>query len=106
MLAAVGCMLSTASAFAADPAPVAVRIDASAIAAPINKHIYGQFLEHGGPIVNHGLWAEMIDDRKFYGPILEAEPPPPTDRRAAFIGRTRSWIRIGAEDAVTLAKDN
>lgn len=106
MLAAVGCMLSTASVFAADPAPVAVRIDASVTSAPINKHIYGQFLEHGGPIVNHGLWAEMIDDRKFYGPILEVEPPPPTDRRAAFVGRARSWIRIGAADAVTLAKDN
>jgi alpha-N-arabinofuranosidase len=106
LLAAVGCMLSTASAFAADPAPVAVRIDASVTSAPINKHIYGQFLEHGGPIVNHGLWAEMIDDRKFYGPILDAEPPPPTDPRRAFLGRVRSWIRIGGEDAVTLAKDN
>ncbi len=106
MLAGVSCMLSTASAFAADPPPVAVRIDASITSAPINKHIYGQFLEHGGPIVNHGLWAEMIDDRKFYGPILEAEPPPPTDPRRAFLGRVRSWIRIGSADAVTLAEDN
>ena len=106
MLAAVGCMLSTASALAADSAPVAVRIDASVTSAPINKHIYGQFLEHGGPIVNHGLWAEMIDDRKFYGPILDAEPPPPTDPRRAFLGRVRSWIRVGPADAVTLAKED
>lgn len=106
VLAAVGCMLSAASAVAADNAPIAVRIDASVTSAPINKHIYGQFLEHGGPIVNHGLWAEMIDDRKFYGPILDAEPPPPTDPRRAFLGRVRSWIRIGSEDAVTLSKEN
>jgi alpha-N-arabinofuranosidase len=99
-------MLSTANASAADQSPVAVTIDANVTAAPINQHIYGQFLEHGGPIVNHGLWAEMIDDRKFYGPILDAEPPPPTDPRMIWRGRTRNWIRIGAADAVTLAKDD
>ncbi len=106
VLAAVGCMLSSVNASAVDQAPVAVTIDASVTSAPINEHIYGQFLEHGGPIVNHGLWAEMIDDRKFYGPILDAEPPPPTDPRAVWRGRTRSWIRIGAADAVTLAQDD
>jgi alpha-N-arabinofuranosidase len=106
VFAAVGCMVSTASASAADQPIVSVTIDASVTSAPINRHIYGQFLEHGGPIVNHGLWAEMIDDRKFYGPILDAEPPPPTDPRAVWRGRTRSWIRIGAADAVTLAQDD
>lgn len=96
------------STFAATPTgPVAVTIDAAAISAtPISQHVYGQFFEHIGPIVNHGLWAEMIDDRKFYGPILEAEPPPPADRRALMFGQERHWIRIGAADAVTLeAKD-
>jgi alpha-L-arabinofuranosidase len=90
----------------AEPSPVAVTIDASVTSAPISKHVYGQFLEHIGPIVNHGLWAEMIDDRKFYGPIVETEPPPPSDPRAAWRGRTRSWLRIGPADAVRLeAKD-
>ncbi len=105
ILAALGCLVGSANA-AASASPVAVKIDASVTSTPINQHIYGQFLEHGGPIVNHGLWAEMIDDRKFYGPILDAEPPPPTDPRAIWRGRTRSWIRIGAADRVTLAKDN
>ena len=109
--ACLSCTLFTVSASAAQAddksSPVAVTIDASASSsAPINPHIYGQFLEHIGPIVNHGLWAEMIDDRKFYGPILDAEPPPPTDPRAVWRGRTRSWIRIGAADAVKLDKSN
>jgi alpha-N-arabinofuranosidase len=105
-IAAVGCMLSPLAAPAAETAPITVTIDASVTGTPISKHIYGQFLEHGGPIVNHGLWAEMIDDRKFYGPILDAEPPPPSDPRRAFLGRVRSWIRIGPADAVTLEKEN
>jgi alpha-N-arabinofuranosidase len=99
-------MLSPLAAPAAETAPITVTIDASVTGTPISKHIYGQFLEHGGPIVNHGLWAEMIDDRKFYGPILDAEPPPPSDPRRAFLGRVRSWIRIGPADAVTLEKEN
>jgi alpha-L-arabinofuranosidase len=109
--ACVSCTLFTVYANAAEAedksSAVAVTIDASASSsAPIDPHIYGQFLEHIGPIVNHGLWAEMIDDRKFYGPILDAEPPPPTDPRAVWRGRTRNWIRIGAADAVALDKSN
>jgi alpha-N-arabinofuranosidase len=54
-------------------------IDASKTSAPISKYIYGQFLEHIGGIVNNGIWAEMLDDRKFYYPI-NSHPPPPTRR--------------------------
>lgn len=106
--ACVSCALLSANANEAEnnASPVAVTVDAASASAPISPHIYGQFLEHIGPIVNHGLWAEMIDDRKFFGPILDAEPPPPTDPRAVWRGRTRSWIRIGAADAVTLDKQN
>jgi alpha-N-arabinofuranosidase len=88
---------------AADTGPVSVTVDAADVSAtPISQHVYGQFFEHIGPIVNHGLWAEMLDDRKFYGPILDAEPPPPTDRRALIFGQERHWIRLGSPDAVTL----
>lgn len=102
--ACVGCTLVTTPAIAAadDVVPVSVVVDARQTGTPISPHIYGQFLEHIGPIVNHGLWAEMIDDRKFFGPILEAEVQPPSDPRTAWRGRTRSWIRIGSADAVRL----
>ncbi|HEU4600834.1 MAG TPA: hypothetical protein VFS24_02645 [Steroidobacteraceae bacterium] len=71
-----------------------VTIDAASTSTPISPYLYGQFLEHIGPIVNHGLWAEMVDDRKFYGPILDREPPPETDPRRVWRGRTQSWIRL------------
>ena len=59
-------------------------IDASKTGAPISRNIYGQFLEHGGDIVNEGVWAEMLTDRKFYYAVTSkapVEPPVPAWRR-------------------------
>lgn len=81
--------------------PVTASIDASKTGAPISKYVYGQFLEHIGGIVNTNIWAEMLDDRKFYYPITShppAEPTGPIWRRTAL----RHWIPIGAEEFVTM----
>jgi len=80
---------------------VNVTIDASKTGPPISKYIYGQFLEHIGGIVNNGIWAEMLDDRKFYYPIDShppAEPTGPSFRRAAL----RHWMPIGGDEFVTM----
>jgi hypothetical protein len=42
--------------------------------APISKNIYGQFLEHGGDIVNTGVWSELLVERKFYYPLRPVRP--------------------------------
>lgn len=66
---------------------VSATIDASKTGAPISKYIYGQFLEHIAGIVNNNIWAEMLDDRKFYYPINShppAEPEGPRFRRVAL----------------------
>jgi alpha-N-arabinofuranosidase len=85
--------------------PVNVTIDASKTGAPISKYIYGQFLEHIGGIVNNGLWAEMLDDRKFYFPITSHPPAEPAGpawmRRAA----PRHWTPIGPDEFVTMDTD-
>ena len=57
---------------------VQATIDTSKTGAPISKYIYGQFLEHIGGIVNNNIWAEMLDDRKFYFPITSHPPAEPT----------------------------
>jgi len=94
------------SAFlSAQTQPVTATIDASKTGAPISKYIYGQFLEHGGNIVNEGVWAEMLEDRKFYYPITSKppeEPPVPAWRRR---GPRRHWIPVGADEFVTMDKD-
>jgi alpha-N-arabinofuranosidase len=72
---------------------VEARIDAGKTGAPISPLVYGQFIEHIGSLINHGLWAEMLDDRKFYSPVLAAEPKPEPTR----FGRTppRRWTSVG-----------
>ncbi len=62
-------------AFAA-PAPVpAVHLDPAATATPINPFIYGQFIEHLGRCIYGGIWAEMLEDRKFYYPVTAEYAP-------------------------------
>jgi len=81
--------------------PVNATIDASKTSAPISKYVYGQFLEHIAGIVNNGIWAEMLDDRKFFYPITSHPPAEPAGRswrRAA----PRHWTPIGAEEFVTM----
>ena len=45
---------------------IAVSIDAGKTAPTISPYIYGQFIEHIGPLINRSVWAEKLDDRKFY----------------------------------------
>jgi alpha-N-arabinofuranosidase len=33
---------------------------------PISKYVYGQFIEHLGRCIYGGIWAEMLEDRKFF----------------------------------------
>jgi hypothetical protein len=69
-------------------------IDATQIRPPITKYMYGQFLEHLGNIINTDIWAEMLDDRKFYNtatsriPVQAAGAP----RGRGFL---RRWTPIG-----------
>ncbi len=43
-----------------------VTIDAGKTGEPISKFVYGQFIEHLGRCIYGGIWAEMLEDRKFY----------------------------------------
>jgi alpha-N-arabinofuranosidase len=97
LLAAV--LFSTFSS--AQTQTVNATIDAAKTGPPISKYVYGQFLEHIGGLVNNGLWAEMLDDRKFYYPVTShppAEPPAPGWRRVAL----RHWTPIGGDEFVTM----
>ncbi len=100
-----------ASALAQAPAPMlTATVDVTRTTAPISKNIYGQFLEHGGDIVNSGVWSEMLADRKFFYPVATAAPmPPPPMGNAAGNPRgantpTRWWTPIGGDGVVTMDK--
>ena len=85
----------------AEEKPIQATIDASKTGAPISKYIYGQFLEHIGGIVNSNIWAEMLDDRKFYYPINShppTEPSGPSFRRMTV----RHWTPVGTDEFVAM----
>ena len=46
-----------------------IKVDIAATSDPINPYIYGQFIEHLGKCIYGGIWAEMLEDRKFYYPV-------------------------------------
>lgn len=101
-------LLALPCALWSQPRIVNATIDASKTGAPISKNIYGQFLEHGGDIVNTGVWSEMLVDRKFFYPVAATAPtPPPMMVNAAGNPRfrrppTRWWAPIGGDDVVTM----
>jgi alpha-N-arabinofuranosidase len=52
-----------------------VTIDGDRTGQPMSKYIYGQFIEHLGRCIYQGIWAEMLEDRKFFWPVGEGESP-------------------------------
>ena len=85
---------------------VNVAINASKTGAPISKYLYGQFLEHGGNIVNEGVWAELLEDRKFYHPVSSKVPDQPAVPAWRRRGPPRHWTPIGGDKFVTMDPDH
>jgi alpha-N-arabinofuranosidase len=86
------------------PDRLRVNIDTTQTSPPISKYLYGQFIEHIGSTMYSSLWAEMLDDRKFYFPIIAKKPEPPA-QGGGFGGRLRQWHPVGAENTVVMDKD-
>ncbi len=91
---------------------VTATVDVAKTGAPISRNIYGQFLEHGGDIVNAGIWSEMLADRKFFYPVASVAPTPP-----AAIGNAagnprfenipkRWWAPVGGDSVVTMDRES
>ncbi|MHC4521240.1 MAG: hypothetical protein ACYTAS_21810, partial [Planctomycetota bacterium] len=89
-----------------------VSIDAKETSEPISPYIYGQFIEHLGRCIYGGIWAEMLEDRKFYYPVTGEAPAwtmfKPGMRSWDGEGHpyellARSpWMILGAQDGVTM----
>lgn len=85
------------------PAPT-ITVDAAKVGEPLSANIYSQFIEHLGRCVYGGIWAEMLEDRKFYHPITAEYRPYTSLRDSAFpvVGRS-PWEIVGSADAVTMS---
>lgn len=101
-LAEVASMIALDAQPASAPAErISVSIDAGTTAPPISPYIYGQFIEHIGDLINRSLWAEMLDDRKFYDEINSK--PSVGSGRGGGRGRVPNrWRPIGPDDSVVM----
>ena len=85
---------------------IAATIDAAKTGHRISPYLYGQFIEHIGDLVNRSVWAEMLDDRKFYYAV-NSEPTPANAPAGPVRGRRPNrWRSIGPDSAVYMDRDN
>jgi alpha-N-arabinofuranosidase len=93
-----------AKAAIAHPQPIQVTIDGARRSDSVTRYEYGMFIEPIGNLVARTLWAEMLDDRKFYYPVIPQSKDAQHPTNAEFFPgmAMRKWRPIGAEDAVTM----
>ena len=106
IVAALLALSPAPSAGAAQPRAQALRvtIDGSRRSDAVTRYEYGMFIEPIGNLVARALWAEMLDDRKFYYPVVpeSQETPPPLSVEGRPGMSYRKWRPIGGDDAVTM----
>jgi alpha-N-arabinofuranosidase len=95
---------------ASKPAVAGVSVDASKVREPISPYIYGQFIEHLGRCIYGGIWAEMLEDRKFYFPVPADTEIWRLTREQARVLAASPWkvIGVGANNhsPVQMVKQN
>jgi alpha-N-arabinofuranosidase len=72
---------------------------------PISPYIYGQFIEHMGRCIYGGIWAEMLEDRKFFYPVPAEGDIWGRTGAGARVLRASPWKVIGTKDAVRMTSD-
>ena len=82
---------------------VTVNLDLEKRGERIEPFIYGQFIEHLGRCIYGGIWAEMLEDRKFYFPVTEDYDPYVryTDTDFPVIGSS-PWEILGDASKVSM----
>jgi alpha-N-arabinofuranosidase len=100
----------------AEPLETSLTVDATATREPISPYVYGQFIEHLGRCIYGGLWAEMLEDRKFFYPVTGEAPAWEmyTPGKPSWEGEghpyellVRSpWMVLGPSSAVEMVKED
>ncbi|HNG61294.1 MAG TPA: hypothetical protein PKZ52_15840, partial [Cellvibrionaceae bacterium] len=88
-------------AFAAAASGIAASVNTQALGPVISPKIYGGFIEHIGNLINHSLWSEMLDDRKFFHGVIEKPETKPTHPLAA-LSFNQKWLAVGPITAIQL----
>ena len=74
---------------------------------PISPFIYSQFIEHLGRCIYGGIWAEMLEDRKFYYPVTENYDPYQGDLGGEIpVVGASPWEILGDASGVTMVAED
>ena len=106
LLSALGVSAGQANEPAAKTVTGAVAIDATKTSEPISPYIYGQFIEHLGRCIYGGIWAEMLEDRKFYFPVPADGDIWRLTRAEARVLAASPWKVIGPKANVRMSEDD
>src|SRR5690348_13459208 len=103
----VPCLAHAQAAAQSPPERTVVTIDTTKVGEPISKYEYGMFIEHIGTLIYRSLWSEMLDDRKFYFPIVSKDPKPATQAQGGPMRnmQLRKWRPVGSDKVVAMDKD-
>lgn len=83
-----------------------ITLDPSAKKDPISELVYGQFIEHLGQCIYGGIWAEMLEDRKFYYPVPAPGAIWGRTGAGARVLRASPWKVIGSAEAIEMNTEN
>jgi alpha-N-arabinofuranosidase len=84
------------------PDRISVTINTAQTSDAVTKYEFGQFIEHIVKTMYSSLWAETIDDRKFFYPITAKEPD---QGQRGFGGQMRRWTSVGLDEITMDKKD-
>ena len=74
---------------------------------PISPFIYSQFIEHLGRCIYGGIWAEMLEDRKFYYSVTENYDPYEGNLGGEFpVVGASPWEILGDVNGVTMIEED
>lgn len=89
------------------PDQLKVMIDTQQTADPVSKYIFGSFIEHIGGTIYRSVWAELLDDRKFYFPISSTDSQTAARPQGNPMRmQLRKWRPIGPDDTVVMDPDH
>lgn len=88
------------------PDQLNVSIDTHQTADPVSKYVFGSFIEHIGTTIYRSMWAELLDDRKFYFPISSTDVPiPGRPPGNPMRQQLRKWRPVGPDEDVVMDTD-
>ena len=87
---ALGLYTAAGPARAATGPGLVAAVDVSNARHPLSRYLFGRVHRHIGNLINHSLWSEVLDDRKFFYPV-DSTPLPPSNRPFGVIMASRKW---------------